>query len=366
MSNKRFEVLDSFRGIAALSVVVFHMHYIGSITELGFFRGSYLFVEFFFVLSGFVLAHGYTFRRISFKNFAIARTFRLMPLHIFMLGIFIMFEFGKTLAFNYGFNFNNEPFTNSAAVKEIIPNLLLLQTWLPFSKDLSWNYPSWSISVEYYMYMIFFITLFTNRLKYIVWFLISIISFLFIANNTDILSSVLRGLSSFFAGALVYILYLKTNDKFNKLQDTTFFILEILLIALSIYLISLEKFEYKSISVSILFMMNVYVFSFERSIISILLKKSFFQLLGKLSYSIYMTHAAILFVALSSIMILEKILKIKLTVMIGDVRNIDFGSILLNNAVIILVLLIVIVVSIFTHKFIELKGQKIGKKLISK
>ncbi len=48
--GKRFEVLDSFRGLSAIFVVIFHMHYAGSITELSFFRGSSLFVEFFFVL----------------------------------------------------------------------------------------------------------------------------------------------------------------------------------------------------------------------------------------------------------------------------------------------------------------------------
>lgn len=57
--NKRFEALDAFRGICAISVVIFHMHFIDSITELSFFRGSAIFVEFFFILSGFVLAHGY-------------------------------------------------------------------------------------------------------------------------------------------------------------------------------------------------------------------------------------------------------------------------------------------------------------------
>ena len=88
--NQRFLVLDSFRGIAAICVVIFHMHIIGSITELNFFRGSSLFVEFFFVLSGFVLAHTYGFKDVSFKRFIISRTFRLYPLHIFMFFIFVL------------------------------------------------------------------------------------------------------------------------------------------------------------------------------------------------------------------------------------------------------------------------------------
>lgn len=96
---RRFLVLDSFRGLSALCVVVFHLHIVGSFAEIDFFRGSSLFIEFFFVLSGFVLTHGYAFKNnISFRQFAIMRTFRLFPLHIFMLMVFIIFEFGKLIA----------------------------------------------------------------------------------------------------------------------------------------------------------------------------------------------------------------------------------------------------------------------------
>jgi hypothetical protein len=45
--TQRFNVLDSFRGLSALFVIVFHMYYVDSLTELIFFRGSSLFVEFF-------------------------------------------------------------------------------------------------------------------------------------------------------------------------------------------------------------------------------------------------------------------------------------------------------------------------------
>ena len=50
LNNKvRFEVLDSFRGIAAICVAMSHMRYAGSVAELDFFRGGWVFVEFFFV-----------------------------------------------------------------------------------------------------------------------------------------------------------------------------------------------------------------------------------------------------------------------------------------------------------------------------
>lgn len=74
--QKRFYSLDSFRGICAIAVVMTHMHLIGSITELAFFKGSAVFVEFFFVLSGFVMTHSYGFKNdLDFRSFFISRFF---------------------------------------------------------------------------------------------------------------------------------------------------------------------------------------------------------------------------------------------------------------------------------------------------
>jgi len=148
--KQRFEVLDSFRGLCAISVVIFHMHLVGSLTEWDFFRGSSEFVDFFFVLSGFVLAHGYGFKEnISFNRFVKARFFRLFPLHIFMLIIFVFIECGKFCAYKFGgFSFKYIPFTGIGAIGELIPNLLLIQSWTPFTEHVAFNSPSWSISIE--------------------------------------------------------------------------------------------------------------------------------------------------------------------------------------------------------------------------
>ena len=365
--NQRFIVLDSFRGIAAICVVILHMHIVGSITELNFFRGSSLFVEFFFVLSGFVLAHTYGFKDVSFKRFIISRTFRLYPLHLFMfiVIVIVILELGKLIAYKYGFLFNNLPFTGEKAIIEIIPNLLFLQSWIPSFESLSWNSPSWSLSVEYYMYIIFFFTLFIkSNFKYIVWFLFSLISFYMIIENFGIMGEVARGLSCFFAGALVYLIYKKTNLKFEKINAKLFSIVEFLSIFLIIYTISYIE-EFKAIYASFTFLIIVFFFAFEKGILSKILKVAFFQLLGKLSYSIYMTHAAILFCLISSAMVLEKILNIKFTPMIDEIRYIDFGNIFINNFVVFLILFIVVVISIFTYKYIEVKGQELGKKFLN-
>ena len=362
----RFHVLDSYRGIAAVLVVIHHMHYVGSITELTFFKESHLFVEFFFVLSGFVLTHAYAFKsNLVFKYFFIARTFRIMPLHIAMLLVYILLEFGKLFVYNHGMHFNTAPFTQYTSPDTIIPNLLLLQSWLPNTMALSWNSPSWSISIEYYMYMIFFITLLIKKPKqYILWFFISAFSFYFILsemefwNNFDKIS---RGLSSFFAGSLTYLIY----RKFSKLIDMNaiyFSLLEIFVLIAVILIIS-SNIENKSLIISFLFCIKVFVFAFERGIISKLLKKSFFQLLGKLSYSIYMIHAVILFIVFSFILIIQKVLNMDFIVTTNNMLFIDFGNIYYNNLAVLCVMTIIIFFSHFTYKYIEEVGQNFGKKL---
>lgn len=78
-SKRAFVTLDGLRGIAALAVLTRHTPYFRS----PFFE-SYLAVDFFFVLSGFVLAHAYGKRlrsNLSIIDFIKIRLFRLYPLY---------------------------------------------------------------------------------------------------------------------------------------------------------------------------------------------------------------------------------------------------------------------------------------------
>lgn len=84
----RYEILDGLRGIAAISVLIFHCGIVGRNPVLAPPRG-YLAVDFFFVLSGFVIAHSYTHRlpRLGVAEFARIRVRRLLPLS--MLGVLL-------------------------------------------------------------------------------------------------------------------------------------------------------------------------------------------------------------------------------------------------------------------------------------
>ena len=179
--NYRFNVLDSFRGLCAICVVLYHLNLPGSFSELNFFNSSSLFVSFFFVLSGFVLAHSYINKDITFKFFFWGRVFRIFPLHLSMLILMLIFQCAKLIVEYNGFHFSEGAFSGDNKISEIIPNVLLLQSWLPFFSSHSFNAPSWSISVEFYIYILFFITLMlflTTPKRAGLWCIIGLLSFL--------------------------------------------------------------------------------------------------------------------------------------------------------------------------------------------
>ena len=63
-----FAALDSIRGIAALSVVLFHIGWRDIVGDLSYARNSYLMVDLFFVLSGFVIFYAYGARLKSIPD----------------------------------------------------------------------------------------------------------------------------------------------------------------------------------------------------------------------------------------------------------------------------------------------------------
>lgn len=360
--QKRFESLDAFRGLCAVSVVVFHMDVMGSFTEWEFFKGSDIFVEFFFVLSGFVLAHGYGHKKdLKFTSFAKARFFRLYPLHFAMLIIMLTLEVGKLVAYNYaGITFNNIPFTGINAFHEIIPNLLLIQSWTRLTDPSSFNYPSWSISIEFYMYFLLFLSIiFFRTHKVLCWFFISIIMISLLQFDSGLIrNEVFRGLACFFGGAFIYQLYTKISHiKINFMLGT---VVETGLL-LSVFFIVQSDLEERQLIAILTFFIVVLFFAFESGYVSSLFKQKVFQGVGKLSYSIYMIHAAFLFCLISIMIILQKITNIEMVPVIDGIRTITTGHVFLNNLISLAIIVIVIMLSRLSYKHIELKGQQLGK-----
>jgi peptidoglycan/LPS O-acetylase OafA/YrhL len=80
-AQHRFHFLDALRGLAALLVVT--LHFPAIFARALIMRSAFLAVDFFFCLSGFVIAFSYERRllsQISYKDFVVARLIRLYPL----------------------------------------------------------------------------------------------------------------------------------------------------------------------------------------------------------------------------------------------------------------------------------------------
>lgn len=364
---KRFQVLDGFRGICALSVAVYHMHIPQSFGEWAFFRNAHYMVSFFFVLSGFVMVHTYGQRlttRDQFRQFFITRTFRLYPLHVFVLLLAIALEFMKLGAEHAGIAFNQPSFTGQRAPEEIIPNLLLLQSWWPGFNPQSFNFPAWSISVEYYLYMIFAgILVCTPRFAMLIFLVITLTATACLCLGLAFLMEpALQGLSCFFAGVMTYQIYQVIQHK--SIPRWLHTALEVVGICLTVNLLA-SNADHKQIILMLSFCALMLIFSFEGGVISTLLKAGPFEKLGTLSYSIYMTHAMVLFAFTLAMLLVGKITGHAIVTYAGASPGpmLSFNNPVADNFLLLGLLIIIVGISTVSHRFIEQRGIEWGKRL---
>lgn len=156
-SKPHYEILDGLRGVAALVVVAFHLFEIhgttvGSVFLFPAINHGYLAVDFFFVLSGFVIGYAYDdrWKNMSIGNFFKRRVIRLQPMVI--IGALIgaaCFYFGQGDLFTL---------VSQTSVWSLILITLLGCLLLPtppsmdirlWSEMFPTNGPAWSLFYEY-------------------------------------------------------------------------------------------------------------------------------------------------------------------------------------------------------------------------
>ncbi|OAN58894.1 acyltransferase family protein [Sphingomonas sp. TDK1] len=152
-ARPELRALTSARGIAAWWVVLYHLRVslegLPPAAETVLAKG-YLAVDFFFLLSGFVLAlsHGERLRATGLADvpdFLRRRVARIWPLHAVMLG-FALLLLGVLRASGRA--------TPDFSLPALPAHLLLVQAW-GFTEPLCWNDPAWSISCELAAYLLF-------------------------------------------------------------------------------------------------------------------------------------------------------------------------------------------------------------------
>lgn len=146
--------LTSLRAFLALGVVLFH-YQLQWDPALGFspiIERSRLAVDAFFFLSGFILAHVYgpsfATGTFSYRRFIVARLARLYPLHLAVLGLATVMVVGATAI---GVRYDPSTYTLEGFFK----TLFLVQAWFPSETGYNWSGPSWSLSAEWFAYLLF-------------------------------------------------------------------------------------------------------------------------------------------------------------------------------------------------------------------
>jgi peptidoglycan/LPS O-acetylase OafA/YrhL len=153
VTKPHFPILDGLRGVAALVVVLFHVFEANATSHLDqIINHGYLAVDFFFLLSGFVIGYAYDDRwnNMTVGNFFKRRLVRLQPMVILgsIIGA-VCFYFGASSFF---------PLINNTPLWEMILIVVIGFTMIPVPKSMDirgWNEtyplngPAWSLFYEY-------------------------------------------------------------------------------------------------------------------------------------------------------------------------------------------------------------------------
>jgi peptidoglycan/LPS O-acetylase OafA/YrhL len=153
--------LTGVRAFAAFWVVIFHWRLIDGLDGVHFLHHNpvigrgYWAVDLFFVLSGFIIATVYHQRMAeaptlrTYQHYLLLRLARLYPIHFVIFLGYLPLLAAASLA--------GSPMTgpDTFTLEQAIAHLTLTQSW-HWADGLSWNWPSWSISAEFFAYAFLF------------------------------------------------------------------------------------------------------------------------------------------------------------------------------------------------------------------
>jgi len=266
------------------------------------FLGGYISVEFFFILSGFLLFYTYDIKpkkgegNPGFK-YTINKILKLYPHYIFSFLFLFMYII----------------IVNGESIKGILVQMLQ-STWEVLMLQMSggnytlYNYPTWYISALLIVgYLIYYLL---DNYKKIFINLIAPFSIIFIYGfysskigtidvwhqviNLGVKSGLLRAFAGMCLGCMCYVAYKKIKDiKVSNRVSNMLVIIEVLIFSVVVLLsIFIDHTQYDFIL--IIFLAIAITISFlENRFVDKILNNKFSIILGKLSYPIYLNHTLI-------------------------------------------------------------------------
>ncbi|HEY5338362.1 MAG TPA: acyltransferase, partial [Rhizomicrobium sp.] len=276
-----------------------------------FVTKGYLWVEFFFGLSGFILTYVYGARAAQFwhwktySGFLKARLARLYPLHLFML-LFIIYLLVslRFLAHEGGYHsIYDQAYHPALGFWPFIGNLFLVQAWNLFDR-LTWNGVAWFVSVEFALCLMFPIFITISRGKVLS-------ALLLIAAGAGLLwwldthnthglditfhNGVFRGIGDFSIGVGLAMIYRAVKARGGELapawMHSIIQVNIVLLLLIAIYH-SGWSHNWRDIYLVPPMMALIFALSFDRGIVAQFLQTRPLQRIGEWSYAIYLGQTA--------------------------------------------------------------------------
>jgi peptidoglycan/LPS O-acetylase OafA/YrhL len=295
--------LTSLRGIAAFLVVLFHVKlyfmdsaFTRAITP--FLSHGYLAMDFFLVLSGFIMAFKYHdhFRdavRPNMADFLAKRVARVFPLHAFVMLVYLAVPLTLYMT-------GREIDANQFGVYTYFCKFLLIDLWT-FDQISwkTWNVPSWTISAELMAYLLFPLVMFGfQKLRKQAVPFILLGACLLLAWNYHVRGGptlgqwigqlgLFRCLIEFALGIGVYLLYRETRGVSARVY--CFFTLAALAVYIALALSPIPNYWY----VPVMFAALLFGMLGFDSFVHRFLELRPLVFLGDISYSVYLTHLLI-------------------------------------------------------------------------
>jgi len=324
-------------------------------------------VDFFFVLSGFVIALNYMGRVKTPQDLFIfqrKRFLRLYPLHLIMLFAFAALEFAKYLVeVEFGMIANTPAFSINN-MTAFFANLFLVHNWV--LSTLSFNMPSWSISAEFYTYVIFGTLLLltdSKRKMQVGILIISILLFGYILGDygmsrwaTDNITGPIRCLYSFSIGAVAYCFFEKYRDRIVLTSSIPSVVCLVLSILIVMFFAS-QDFKYVEL-IPLFFGVTILtlVLTKQNQKIHRVLSNNPTVYLGTISYGIYMIHDLTWYVYTQVLRFVFKFPSVSDSQ--GKV-SIDIENVFVADLVTVLGIITVIILAHLSYKYVETRFNRV-------
>jgi peptidoglycan/LPS O-acetylase OafA/YrhL len=367
-----FGALDGFRGLLAIMIAIYHTMWLSNINGSDLFTNGPVLVDMFFVFSGFLmftLYDGQINTGKQAKSFITRRIARIYPLHFFMLMVAVLYAFARILAHWIGIATYTPgeilPFEAGApeTIWSFLSNLTMTHS-MGLHDSLSYNMPSWTVSVEFFAYFVFIGMMIWARPKKLWHFMVLAV---LIAVNYAALSRLKpnmdfhydlgfwRCLGGFFTGVIAAYAYQHINPALEKLKSkstrtqfawgATVFEMCVLAIMGGFVIYCPGKMQFFIAPIAFIFVLG---FSFDAGLISKIMRTPLMRYFAKISYSIYMVHVliAIIFGVFS-----ERVMP----VLAGPLWNENHVA---GDILLLPYMLVVMVASHLCYTYVEMPGRR--------